>query len=705
MEKSQETSFQSIEKLLNFIYYFIDGPDIDNLNILFNVIGYYDLVSYVIKNIDYYNLFLSNINKENIYKIIGNVIKIECRIIKIFFIYYNICYQEYEKIKGYARLRQWYENNIQSIKNKLKKIYYLSKKEMENREYDIDEMLLSLKEKDAYTDEELLERSRTINFNSENIDDLDEDKIFEEKYKENIQFNENKENKENKTIKENKQINKIKEKREKYCLIKFDLLLLYYSLFSYYQDSINEAYLSVPPKKNLLRIMIFFFKECFLFIKSIILSLYLLAGYIYKHSTIKKTKKPIELLQELSDIDKKCQSLDENEMFIFLTNRIKCIEVSLSYLYKIYFPLLNKAKRIQDNHEIYLKKDNTQLSNYVNIILSDYDKINIKATQDYKVDKLIEFPIINILFKNNNLYIILLILIGLLINILIMLSYSNFTTKCENEKISIKSRKLFCPHLLYDDNYSEVRIKKILKFFGAFLFTLQCILFSGYIIRRFAQNYGLYIIDYKIKKQLGQRSGYTFSFFIHFIPEVLSIIFDFQTIYYLLSIFFMIIGMVVHPFFYSFALLEIVNQVDIMQTVLKAMYVPMGDILITLLMFIMLEYFFSMLALTQFTTHFPKENDSKSFLSAFMRMIDQTFKQDGGIGTYLDQTKDPDYQPYSARSYANGRFFFDLIFFLVVNTLIFQMFLSMIIDYFTSTKEKKEKFQEKSENQCLICCF
>ena len=52
-----------------------------------------------------------------------------------------------------------------------------------------------------------------------------------------------------------------------------------------------------------------------------------------------------------------------------------------------------------------------------------------------------------------------------------------------------------------------------------------------------------------------------------------------------------------------------------MQALIKAMYVPLANILITLLMFIMLEYFFSMFALTQFTTHFQNEND-------------QTFKQD-----------------------------------------------------------------------------
>ena len=707
LEKSQETSFQSIDLLLNFIYYFIDGPDIDNLNILFDV-GYYDLVSYIIKNIDYYNLFLSNINKEEkLYEIIDNLIEIEYRIIKIFFIYYNICHKEYKKIIGYTKLRHWYDDNIQSIKNKLKRIYYLSKKEMENREYDIDKMLLSLKSKDYYTDEELREKTGTLNFNLENIDDLNEDKIFDENINE--KNKKNKKNKENydekiendKDNENNKNINNQRRKND-YCLIKFDLLLLYYTLFSYFQDSINEGYLFVPPKKNLLRAILIFLKECYYFIKNVVLCLYYLVDFFYKHFTIKK-KKNIELLQELSDIDKKSQTLDENEMFIFLTNRIKCVEVSLNYiLYKIYFPLLNKAKQIRDNNETYLKIDNNQLSNYVNIILSSYDKINLTATQDYKLDKFFEFPFINIIFKNNNLYSTLFILIGILINILIMLSYSTFTETCDDRK-DLTKKRLNCPHLLYNDDNEEKTIESVFDAFGICLIVFQIILFLGYIIRRFAQSFGLYRLDYKKKKLLGQRSGHSFTYFFYFIPDILIIIFDFQTIYYLLSIVFLCLGKFIHPFFYCFAFLELVNRVEIMQAVLKAMYVPLANILITLLMFIMLEYFFSMFALTQFTTHFQNENDSKTFLNAFMRMIDQTFKQDGGIGTYLDQTRDPNYQPYVAKSYVGGRFFFDLLFFLLVNTLIFQMFLSMIIDYFTTTKENKEEFQKLSNSQCLIC--
>ena len=717
LKKNQVTSFQSIDLLLNFIYYFIDGPDIDNLNTLFNS-GYFVLVSNIIQKIDYYNLFLSNINKENPHVIIDNVIEIECRIVKIFFIYYNICHHENNE-NANRNLRNWYDENIQSIKNKLKKIYYLSKKEMENREYDIDRMLLSLKEVDSYTDKELRERAANFEFNLENIDNLnDENKIFDDSNENDESNKEQNENKKNKNLNNNKENNNIKTKKFKenennknkdYCLIKFDLMLIYYILYSYHQDSINVEYLSVPPKSNLLRIIIGFIIECWLFIKGIIISPYYLITYIYKHATIKQ-KNNIELLQELSDIDKKCLSVDENEMFRFLTNKIKCVEVTLNNIrYKIYFPLLNKAKFIQDNSEIYLKVDNSQLSSYVNNILSSYDRINALATQDYKINKLTEFPLIRIIFKYNNLYSILLILIGFTINILIMLSYNAYNSNCNDKdyqkySLSRSSRRLYCPHLLYKEKRSEKQMMIIFNYLGSILLTLQCILFLGYILKKFSQSWLLFKNDYKKKVLLNQRSKSNFSYFCYFLPEIFLIIFvDFQTIYYLLSIFFIILGIKIHPFFFAFTLLELVNRVEVMQTVLKAMYIPLANILINLLMFIMLEYAFALFALVNYRTHFPIPNDSYNFLRTFMRMLDQTFKQDGGIGTYLDQTLDPDYEPYVAKAYAGGRFFFDLLFFLSVNTLIFQMFLSTIIDYFNTTKEKKEEFQKLYESKCLIC--
>ena len=86
-----------------------------------------------------------------------------------------------------------------------------------------------------------------------------------------------------------------------------------------------------------------------------------------------------------------------------------------------------------------------------------------------------------------------------------------------------------------------------------------------------------------------------------------------------------------------------------------------------------------------------------------MRMIDQTFKQDGGIGTYLDKTLEPYYEEHTMTLINFDRLIFDCIFFLVVILLVFQMFLSVIIDYFNETREKSQNFNDEMESKCLVC--
>ena len=116
-----------------------------------------------------------------------------------------------------------------------------------------------------------------------------------------------------------------------------------------------------------------------------------------------------------------------------------------------------------------------------------------------------------------------------------------------------------------------------------------------------------------------------------------------------------------------------------------------------------MEYFFAVIAITIYQSHFPNIGDTKNMLSIFLRMFDQTFKQDGGVGTYLNITKEPGYKPFRAKYYAGTRFFFDVIFFLLINMIAFQIFFMIIIDYFSQSKEKTEEFTELSETTCLVC--
>ena len=718
LEQNNKSSFQTIELLINIIYYFVEGPDIENFKTLFNK-GYYDLISHAINKIDYFNLFFNNINKENLNEILDNKIEQEYRIIKLLFIYYCLCHHEYQDCDEFIKMRYWYEENIKSIKAKLKKIYYISKKEMKNKDYETDKMLLFLKKDDFNLEMELIENEVKAK-NESKINKMVKREENEEKLEFGINYKKEEKNIKIKIIENEQQKNNIEKIGDyfnnnmkiqrnnlysDYCLIKFDLILIYYSLFNYFQESFNEEILLVPPKKSLINILMDFFISCLNFIKYIVLCLFYITYFLVKYCT-KKTQSKVELLQELSDIDIKCQTLDEKEMFRFLSSKIKYIEVSLDYrLYKVYYPLLNKSRQIQENKEYYLTVDNNQLSDYVNYLLKSYDKIFLMATQHYKIRKLFDLPVFSIFFKNDNVFSLFLLILGIFTNLFIGLSYSTFTqNSCsENEYKSHFSIRVNCPHFLYNEESDHENILIYLKYFGSFMFVLQLILFTKYIIQRSAEIIALYK-NFYFKEVLSGKKVYSkFKYLIGYFPSFLKMLTNFQTIYYLLSLLFILLGIFVHPFFYCFILFELVKRVELMQFILKAMYVPLKNIVTILILCIIMEYVFSVIALTIYQSHFPIISDTKNILNTFMRMFDQTFKQDGGVGTYLKITLEPGYNRFNARYYAGSRFFYDLIFFLLINMIAFQIFFMIIIDYFSQSKEKTEEFTELSESKCLVC--
>ena len=677
-----------IDILMDFIFNFIKGPEIKNINKLFSL-GFKDLVLYVIKDIDYYQLFLNFLSKDNMHEVIDNASEIECRIIKIFIIYYNISYGRYNKeidnIVEFENIQHWYKNNFKYIKQKLKRLYYMSQKEMEKREYDINKMLLFMKSDDESKSKKSLE----------GITPNEADSISD--------FNKTKKNR---MIREENEKNEGKENSNNrhFCIIKFDLLLAYYSLYNYHKDLTTkekETVLIKQKNKSIFFWIINFFIDLFIFVKNFFVFFFYDIFFIFKRMS-SKIKNDVDLLQDLTNIDAESQLIDDQEIINFLRVHIRELEVSINnIIYRVFFPMLDKANMIEEYKEEYYKDQEIEFSEFINHIINSYDEINIRAKQYVRIDKIINIPFINLIFKNIYIYGVLLIILGIYINLLIMLSFSTFAEEdCGKLNYPYANNEIRnqCPRFLYkiSNDISKRNDSFIIlhfKIFGIILIVLQGLIFIDFIVRIFLVEQG--ILKFKYGKK-----NITFKIIIKTIYRSLL---NFRSLYYILSIFFLVLGLRIHPFFYCITFLEFVNRIQLMQTVLKAMYKPIKNILITLFMFIILEYLFSLLAVSYYTSHFPNETDTKNFLKTFMRMIDQTFKQDGGVGTYLDKTLEKNYEPYIIKSYFNTRFFFDLLFFLLILLLIFQIFLSTIIDYFNDTREKSRKFQEGLETKCTVC--
>ena len=722
IEIGKEDSMKTCDMLIDFIYFFIEGPNINNLNSLFSY-GFFNLLSFVITKIDYYKIFLNNINRINLYDIMDNFAKIEQKIIRIFSLYYNVSYNNPSNIKECEKLREWYEKNYFDIKIKLKKLYHFSKEEMENRVFDIDKALIYKMKNDEYSEQEFFLRAgilnkteiKEISFEEKLYSMLDEDNLTELQNND-INNNYDIENNnpdlyQNIENSENERKSNYFPKKNYYCFIKFDLILMYYSLCLYYKDIINEDYFQVENQTNsFLTNFINFFINFAYFIKDIILAIPELILYFYRRVK-KRAKEKVDLLQELNKIDEDILSINEKDMFLDLNSKIKCVEITINHiLYKVYFPLINKAKKIVEKSDYYLHVGNDDLPDYVSYLIRKYDKIHIDATKNLYFDKLKKIPILNIIFKNIDLIGIFLMLIGIVSNLLILLSYSDFNNdvSCDcGKKCEQDDKRLHCPRFLFNKNRKYETIIRALKVFGIIQLFFQSLVLLNHLFRNFSISYTSSKNNYIIKKakRTHQKSNIQLKFCENLKIFFIAVfgIFSFQTLYYILYIVFIFLGLFKHPFFYGFSLLELCNRVDVMLLVLKAIYVPGLYLLVNLLMLIMLEYLFALFTLSFFNSHFPNIRDGKNFLQTYMRLFDQTFKQDGGIGTYLDQSLSPDYEPYTPKAYVGGRFWFDLIFYILIICVVFQISISVVLDYFFDALNNGKDFTKKSNTECLVC--
>lgn len=89
----------------------------------------------------------------------------------------------------------------------------------------------------------------------------------------------------------------------KYCIIKFDLLLVYYSLYNYHIDlSTKSTELNISKKNIFLRFILFIFNILLLIFRIITIEFYVIYFIIKKLSI--KNKTDVDLLQDLKKISK-----------------------------------------------------------------------------------------------------------------------------------------------------------------------------------------------------------------------------------------------------------------------------------------------------------------------------------------------------------------------------------------------------------------
>ena len=191
------------------------------------------------------------------------------------------------------------------------------------------------------------------------------------------------------------------------------------------------------------------------------------------------------------------------------------------------------------------------------------------------------------------------------------------------------------------------------------------------------------------------------SHFIALLTKLLKTVFTIlkspEILYYLAYGVLAVIGTVVHPFFFAFHLTEILFRYPTLKNVIKAVWEPRKSLGLTFILYLILNYIFSLFAFQFFHEDFNE--NCESVIMCFLNVFNFTFKANGGIGGWLDENAEVEVRG----EYTWGIVLFDNLANIILLIIMVSIVAGMIIDTFGSLREKEEEKNEDLQEKCFIC--
>lgn len=172
---------------------------------------------------------------------------------------------------------------------------------------------------------------------------------------------------------------------------------------------------------------------------------------------------------------------------------------------------------------------------------------------------------------------------------------------------------------------------------------------------------------------------------------------------FFLHLIFSVLGLFVSPFFYSLLLLLIVDLSALIYSVVISFVKNYDKLAYTLLMIVVIINFFSYLASEFFEGDFHDEEDPsrglmcETFFTCLMNGLNVGLRAGSGMADKMTFNSNSHSQTFE------GRFFFDIMFFILVNIILLGMFFGIIVDSFKEYRDKMEVRRQDRENTCFVC--
>ncbi|KAL4462524.1 hypothetical protein ABPG74_000354 [Tetrahymena malaccensis] len=436
------------------------------------------------------------------------------------------------------------------------------------------------------------------------------------------------------------------------------------------------------------------------FARSLIESVYRYVDAV-KQKTVEAVKNQIKIAD--SD-DKKSQakqaakiSILKKAMNFFASNSAHIDIVRNEMLELVYFIRLPPTNCLpkEVKTEFHERCDRSNIKTKQSELIKESDDIIEICKHEYNLQILFSSNKFLALFANYvKLWKDLSFYISLVLNFFIIFSFS--TTANADFSIRIDDYNLFD-----SPNYTLNQTRRIFRVLGIVMivcsnFVLLFFLFKNVplIFQRTVKS-GAQIKDHK------SLLGKLYVVLIKFLQIMYEFLQDFQVLYYIAYGTLAIIGTVINPFFFTFHLSAILMRFQTLKNVIMSIYMPRKQLLLTFMLFIILEYCFSVWGYSLYYGDY--DDRCESLLYCFLTTFDQTFKPNGGVGGFLTSNPAQANVTSNTAKYSMSRFIFDQLFQYVLLNIMINIVVGIIIDTFGVLRETSNEQQEDMLNFCYVC--
>lgn len=412
-----------------------------------------------------------------------------------------------------------------------------------------------------------------------------------------------------------------------------------------------------------------------------------------KKSFSMKAREIKELVQKLKfegkEADKKNEKITKAAYKFFEkhTGNVEVVFNGEIFRMYFYYPPEYKGltKEIKEHFHRNAIRDSDQSK--LKYMLDSTDELIKKINHDFFIKSIMKkSKTIHIIATNVDNFRKIAFFLTIILNLIILTSYSN-----ERDYESVLT---FTPD---DKGLGNYLTKILLKSFGI-IQLICCILIVAFFLLKVGPLLAKQGWELKGSRLHFLRSGkgiliLTVLKIAQIVSTVFYVLSNVDVVYYILYAAFSILGIIVHPFYFSLLLLDVVYRYPALHNVVNSIYLPRKALVLTFWLLLVIIYIFSILGYWLFFDYLNP--DCKTLLQCLLTIWDQSFKNDGGIGGYLGYPVTP--------SYDIGRFFYDNIYNIIVMIVLMGVVQGIIIDTFARLREGQEFSTKDRKSKCFIC--